>query len=41
LLGDSSKAKIKLGWTPKISFETLVREMVVKDFEKEKLYEKN
>lgn len=31
LLGDASKAKEKLGWKPKISFENLVNEMV--DFE--------
>ena len=31
LLGDSSKAKKKLGWTPKISFETLVKEMTHED----------
>jgi GDPmannose 4,6-dehydratase len=31
LLGDPSKAKHKLGWTPKISFETLVKEMVTGD----------
>ena len=31
LLGDSSKAKEKLGWTPKISFEELVAEMVRED----------
>ena len=31
LLGDSSKAKDKLGWTPKISFEELVAEMVRED----------
>ena len=28
LLGDPSKAKQKLGWTPQISFEDLVAEMV-------------
>jgi GDPmannose 4,6-dehydratase len=28
LLGDASKAKQKLGWEPKVSFEELVREMV-------------
>jgi len=28
LLGDASKAKKKLGWEPKVSFEELVREMV-------------
>ena len=31
LLGDASKAKKKLGWEPKISFEQLVKEMVEKD----------
>ena len=31
LLGDSSKAKEKLGWEPKISFEELVCEMVRED----------
>ena len=31
LLGDPSKAKKLLGWTPKISFEALVSEMVVED----------
>ncbi|MCW5199855.1 GDP-mannose 4,6-dehydratase, partial [Desulfobulbus sp. F1] len=31
LLGDPSKAKEKLGWEPKISFEELVREMIVAD----------
>ena len=31
LLGDASKAKKKLGWEPKISFEQLVREMVRED----------
>ena len=32
LLGDSSKARDKLGWSPKISFEQLVKEMVREDF---------
>lgn len=32
LLGDPSKAKQKLGWTPKITFEELVSEMVREDF---------
>jgi GDPmannose 4,6-dehydratase len=32
LLGDPSKAKQKLGWAPKISFEELVAEMVREDF---------
>ncbi len=31
LLGDASKAKAKLGWTPKISLPELVREMVQAD----------
>jgi GDPmannose 4,6-dehydratase len=31
LLGDPGKAKRKLGWTPKISFRELVREMVCED----------
>jgi GDPmannose 4,6-dehydratase len=31
LLGDASKAKEKLGWTPKISFPELVSEMVRED----------
>ncbi len=32
LLGDPSKAKQKLGWTPKISFNELVSEMVCEDY---------
>lgn len=32
LLGDPSKAKEKLNWKPKISFECLVKEMVASDF---------
>ena len=31
LLGDATKAKEQLGWVPKISFEQLVREMVLAD----------
>lgn len=31
LLGDATKAKEKLGWTPKTSFEELVRMMVISD----------
>jgi len=31
LLGDPSKAKQKLGWTPKITFHELVSEMVRED----------
>jgi GDPmannose 4,6-dehydratase len=33
LLGDASKAKSKLNWSPKISFDELVREMVDADFQ--------
>jgi GDPmannose 4,6-dehydratase len=32
LLGDASKAHKKLGWSPKISFDELVKEMVHEDF---------
>ena len=32
LLGDASKARIKLGWTPQISLPELVREMVAADY---------
>jgi GDPmannose 4,6-dehydratase len=32
LLGDPSKAKTKLGWTPKVTFKELVNEMVREDF---------
>ena len=31
LLGDATKAKQKLGWTPKISFKELVAEMMRED----------
>ncbi len=31
LVGDSTKAKKKLGWRPKISFKRLVKEMVAED----------
>ena len=33
LLGDATKAKKKLGWTPKITFKTLVLEMLSADLE--------
>jgi GDPmannose 4,6-dehydratase len=33
LLGDATKAKEKLGWQPKISFETLVQEMMLHDMQ--------
>ena len=36
LLGDPSKAKTKLGWTPKTSFHELVTEMVQVDFDSAK-----
>jgi GDPmannose 4,6-dehydratase len=36
LLGNPSKAKEKLGWTPKISFNELVSEMVREDFKSAK-----
>ncbi|MEH6359868.1 MAG: GDP-mannose 4,6-dehydratase, partial [Amylibacter sp.] len=36
LLGDASKAKEKLGWTPQTSFEELVAEMVKADFDEAK-----
>ena len=34
LLGDPTKAKEKLGWEPKVTFEELVSEMVRVDLEK-------
>ena len=36
LLGDSKKAREKLGWTPKISFKELVKEMVTFDLNEAK-----
>jgi len=33
LLGDATKAKTKLGWTPKITLAELVQEMVASDFD--------
>ncbi|MCD6429562.1 GDP-mannose 4,6-dehydratase [bacterium] len=36
LLGDPTKAKEKLGWQPKISFQELVKEMVKSDLEEAK-----
>ena len=36
LCGDASKARKKLGWKPKISFDELVKEMTDSDFENEK-----
>ena len=34
LIGNAKKAKIKLGWEPKTSFEQLVSEMVLEDLKK-------
>ena len=36
LLGDSTRAREKLGWQPKVSFEELVHEMVLNDLEEAK-----
>jgi GDPmannose 4,6-dehydratase len=36
LLGDSTKAKEKLGWSPRITFEELVKEMVIADLNEAK-----
>jgi GDPmannose 4,6-dehydratase len=33
LLGDASKARARLGWAPSVSFDQLVREMVVADLQ--------
>ena len=44
LLGDPSKAREKLGWVPKISFEELVAEMIREDFksaERDELIKEN
>ena len=38
LLGDPTKAKEKLGWTPKTSLQELVREMVQSDYSAAKRY---
>jgi len=38
LLGDPTKAKEKLGWTPQISFDELVSEMVAHDLDKAKRF---
>ena len=40
LLGDARKAKKTLKWRPKISFNQMVKEMVIKDLNKAKI-EKN
>lgn len=39
LLGDASKARQKLGWQPKTTFQEMVKEMVVKDLEIAKRHE--
>ena len=33
LLGDASKARKELGWSPKVSFEQLVSEMMTTDLQ--------
>ena len=33
LLGDSTKARTRLGWTPEVGFGDLVKEMVAADVE--------
>jgi GDPmannose 4,6-dehydratase len=38
LIGDSTKARTKLGWTPQYNLQTLVNEMMRKDLEKCLLY---
>jgi GDPmannose 4,6-dehydratase len=38
LLGDSTKARNKLGWTPSISFEQMVSEMVSYDLDQAKRF---
>ena len=41
LLGDATKAKLKLGWSPKISFKDLIEEMVTEDLILAKKEKKN
>ena len=41
LLGDATKAKTKLNWSPKISFEELVKEMTDEDFKLAKFESSN
>ena len=36
LLGDSAKARQKLGWEPKYDLQTMVKEMIAKDLEEAK-----
>jgi GDPmannose 4,6-dehydratase len=33
LLGDPGKARERLGWRPEVSFDELVREMIVRDLD--------
>lgn len=40
LLGDATKARKKLGWFPKITFEQMVKDMIEHDIEIEKNYRK-
>lgn len=37
LIGDPSKAKQKLGWTPKVTFKGLVQIMLIEDLKREKI----
>ncbi|MBL8015108.1 MAG: GDP-mannose 4,6-dehydratase [Candidatus Doudnabacteria bacterium] len=41
LLGDSTKARTKLNWQPKYTFESLIREMVKFDLENEQTHKYN
>ena len=41
LMGDANKAKKKLNWSPKISFQELVKEMIEKDFDLAKTNNQN
>jgi GDPmannose 4,6-dehydratase len=36
LIGDPTKAKINLGWVPKVTFKELVKIMVTADYNKQK-----
>ena len=38
LLGDPTKAKLKLGWEPKITLEEMIKEMVEYDFQQARQY---